>query len=125
VELGWGTPSVELAFFDRPALQEFSMPSPDGRRVTVLCAGYHTKKPEETLRESGDVRHRVRRNRGAHRARPRGQRDVERVRGKTVVLFAAARKHKDEALPAEILFVTWRNTWSRSASSSAERRRSP
>ena len=106
VELGWGTPSVELAFFDRPALQEFSMPSPDGRRVTVLCAGYHTKKPEETLpRElvtfdivSGAIEGRIELDRAVSAMWSASE-------GKTVVLFAAARKHKDEALPAEILFV--------------------
>ena len=106
LELGWGTPSVEMAFFDRPALREFSIPSPDGRHVTVLCAGYHSKKPEETLpRElvtfdmvSGQIEGRIALDRAVNAMW--GAAD-----GKMAVLFAAAGKHKDEALPAEVLFV--------------------
>ena len=106
VELGWGAPFISLGFFDRTALREFTLPSPDGRRATVLVAGYHSKKPEETLpRElvtfdmvSGQIEGRVALDRNVDAMW--GVAD-----GKTAVLFAAATKHKGEAQPAEMLFV--------------------
>jgi DNA-binding beta-propeller fold protein YncE len=104
VELGWGAPS--LGAFGSPALRAFSMPSPDGRRVTVLVAGYHSKKPEETLpRElvtldivSGQIEGRIALDRSVDAMWGAAE-------GKTVVLFAAAVKSKEAALPAELLFV--------------------
>jgi hypothetical protein len=105
VELGWGLPSVHEGYSNKAALQEFTIPSPDGRHVTVLCAGYHSKKPEEALpRElvtfdmvSGQIEGRVALDRTIDAMWGTAE-------GKTVVLFAAATKDK-EALPAEVLFV--------------------
>jgi hypothetical protein len=105
VQVGWGLPSVHHAYFDVPALEAFCMPSPNGKRLTVLCAGYHSKKPEETLpRElvtfdilSGQIEGRVALDRSIDAM-------WSAAEGKTAVLFAAAVKGK-EPLPAEVLFV--------------------
>lgn len=49
VEVGWGMPTITVAGFELLSPRAALLPSVDGRRVTILCAGYRSKKPEETL----------------------------------------------------------------------------
>ncbi len=50
VEVGWGAPTLSaVPGLDVLAPQLPLLPSADGRRVTIPCAGYRSKKPEETL----------------------------------------------------------------------------
>ena len=106
IEVGWGVPTKDLGRIHLPMLAGFVVPSPDGRRVTVLCAGYRSKKPEEDLpRElvtfdlgSGQVAGRVAIDRAPDAMW--GTAD-----GDGIVLFARASDDHHQSLPAELLFV--------------------
>jgi hypothetical protein len=103
--VGWGILAAAVAGFHVPALQASLMPSPDGRRLAVMCAGYHSKNPAEELpRElvTLDV------DAGRIEGRVAIDRPVSGVwgtpDGQTAVMLAP-REEGDWPRPPELLFV--------------------
>jgi YVTN family beta-propeller protein len=104
--VGWGIAEFGAVGLRMSALQAATLPSPDGRRLALLCAGYHSKNPAEELpRElvTLDV------EAGRIDGRVAIDRPVDSIwgtpDGQTAVIFASREEDRDWPRPAELLFV--------------------